>query len=442
MRRVLTVLSLVLAAGPAPAQEARAPGGPTFTLTETAGVERVRFPVEVAVPLSREVLNKPEAVRLFRVEDGKKLPVAVQVLAAAPPGAAAPPHARLVFLADVPAHGTARYEVALEGPKQVPGQPLQVTGDGVGTTVDTGAALFELEKTSGQVLAVVPKRVRGDRLSFVQLGQAKPVHWNPDVWAPPAPWTHTHKWNQGVAFDPARHKPDAPPVGDKERHPFFYQEARGPVAYRLARWGKMPFLPRVDAGVTYTFYAGAPLVLLRSLVEFRDGMKVKAVRNAELVFSRHQFDTAVWIAKDGKLHTAPCYDYADKDRSFKDVAKLPPDVPCLGLANERKGYGVALVPLAMKNVNRLTGKPADQGAHFYIRDYDEHGRGHPNNFHYFVRPLVLRGDYEPTLVDAGARFEEVSAVVVFALGKEPGRKYAELVRWQKALANPLRVSVE
>jgi hypothetical protein len=262
------------------------------------------------------------------------------------------------------------------------------------------------------------------------------------VWAPPTQWTHTNKWNQGVAFDPLKHQPAAPPKGDDKSHPFFYQEAQGPLAYRLTRWGKMPFLPQVDASVTYTFYAGATFIALQSRLEFREGMQLNAVRNAELVFSRHQFDTAVWIANDDKLHAVPCYDYNDKDKSFKDLAKLPPDVPCLGLANERKGYGIAYVPLSMKNVNKLTGQPADQQAHFYIRDYDEHGKGHPNNFHYFVRPLVMRGNYEPTKVSAGSTYEENSAIVVFSLDKDPTKKYAELVQWQKALANPLRVTVE
>ena len=204
----------------------------------------------------------------------------------------------------------------------------------------------------------------------------------------------------------------------------------------------MPFVPQVDVRVTYTFHAGLPLVFVETLMKFRQAVQVRTVRNSELVFSRHQFDTAVWIARDGQLHTAPCYDYHDKDRSFQEVVKLPPDVPCLGFANERKGYGVALVPLSMKNVNKLTGQPADQQAHFYIRDWDEHGKGHPWNFLYLVRPLVMRGDYEPTNVGAGSTYEETTALVVFLLNQEPTKKYDELVKWQKVLANPLRVIVE
>jgi len=231
-------------------------------------------------------------------------------------------------------------------------------------------------------------------------------------------------------------------VGEGKSHAYFLRQWRGPLVYRSTRWGRMPFVPQADVAVTYTFSAGSPVVGVQSLVEIRENLALHTIRDAELVFSRHQFDTAVWIDKDRKLHRAAAYDYNDKDRSLKDIAKLPPDVPCVGLANERKGYGIALVVLSRTAINKRTGHAADEQAHFYIRDYDEHGRGSPANFLYFVRPLVYRSGYLPTTVAAGSLYAEQSAIIVFKLQADPVRRYQELLDWQTAMTNPLEVVVD
>jgi hypothetical protein len=301
-----------------------------------------------------------------------------------------------------------------------------------------------LHKPSGQLLSFTPKTASSDRLVFLQHKERGelPFHWNPDIWPTGRQWGHTSDWNTPTAFDPAKHKLDALPAGADKTHPYFYRQWRGPLAYRMTRWGRMPFAPEVDTSVTYTFYAGSPVVGVQSLMEFREDLALHTVRNAELVFSRHQFDTAVWMTKNGKLNRAAGYDYNDKDKSFQDIAKLPPDVPCLGLVNERKAYGIALVVLGQTNLNKRTGHAADEQAHFYLRDYDEHGKGSPANFLYFARPLVYRAGYLPTTVSAGSLYAEHSAIVVFKLHADPARKYQELLDWQKALSNPLEVVVD
>jgi hypothetical protein len=445
MRRILPLVLLALFGG-------TASGQPTDTvkrtrsikLTETAGVARSQAPVEATVRFEQPALKATAAVRLFRVDRGGKAPVAYQVLGVTSHQAtdsfapAAQTFVRLAFLADVPAHGTATYEVALEGAKSGDGAGLKVAGDGLGKTLDTGPVLFELHKPSGQLLTITPKAA-GGRLVFQQDPKAGPVpvHWNPDVWLTGGEWGHTSDWNQGVTFEPAKHKAEAPPAGTEKSHAFFHREWRGPLLYRLTRWGRMPFAPQVEVSVTYTAHAGSPVLLVQSVMEFGEAAALHTARNAELVFSRGQFDTAVWLTKDGKLHTAPAYDYKEKDRSFKEIARLPPDVPCLGFANEQKGFGVAYVVLGAGGLNKFTGQAADEQAHFYIRDYDEHGKGSPANFLYFVRPVVYRDHYFPTAVGRGSLYTENGAVVVFKLDKEPAKKYEELVRWQKALAHPL-----
>lgn len=424
----------------------------TIKLTERAGIARSQFPVEATVRFEKDALKDAGQIRLLRLDGANKTPVAVQVLGVTSHEArdsfapAAQTFVQLAFLADVPAKGTAVYEVVLDAakPQAAPGKSLQITGEALGKAVDVGPAVWELHKPSGQLLTVTPKLASNDRLVFLQHKERGelPFHWNPDIWATGKPWGHTSDWNSPVGFDPLKHKADAPPAAAEKMHPFYYREWPGPMLYRLTRWGKMPFVPQVDVSVTYTFYAGAPFLSVQSLMEFREDMSVHAVRNAELVFSRHQFDTAVWLDKEGRFQRVPCYDYSDKDKSFQNVAKLPADVACLGFANERKGYGLALIVLSMTNLNKLTGHAGDEQAHFYIRDYDEHGKGSPANFLYFVRPLVYREGYLPTPVSAGSIYAERSAVVVFKLNADPAKKYDELIHWQKLLANPLEVVID
>jgi hypothetical protein len=423
----------------------------TITVTERAGVAWARTPVEVTVRFERDVLKDPNNVRLFH-RDGKGLvPVARQVLEAIPQAAtdsfAPTPQTfvRIAFPVSLRANRTETYVVNLDGPgPPAPGEELKIAGADTGAAIDTGTARFELHKSSGQLLSFTPGAVGGERQVFLQHKERGelPFHWNPDIWPTGRTWGHTSDWNAPTAFDPARHKAESPPPGSDKTHPYFYRQWKGPILHRLTRWGRMPFAPEADVSVTYTFHAGSSVVGVQSLIEFREGLALHTVRNAELVFSRHQFDTAVWLTKDGKLHTAPAYDYNDKDKSFKDIARLPPDVPCLGMVNERKGYGIALVVLSQTNLNKRTGHAADEQAHFYLRDYDEHGRGSPANFLYFARPLVYRAGYLPTTVAAGSVYAERSAMVVFLLKPDPARRYQELLDWQKALTSPLEITVD
>jgi hypothetical protein len=323
--------------------------------------------------------------------------------------------------------------------------PLRVSGAAPGRTVDTGPVRFEFHPKSGQLLAFTPSVPGAERAFFRQFKDRGDlaIHWNPDLWAPPVPWGHSSDWNEGLAANVPRNSLDELPAGTNRAWPFFYREQSGPLLYRITRWGRMPFIPqRTAMSVTYTLHAGSPAILVQSLVECREALQLDAIRNAELVFSRGQFDTAVWIARDGSLGSTPCYDYDETNRYFGVFQRLPPDVPCVALVSMKRGYGIGYVVINQSSVNRYTGYASDEQAQFYFLDTDMHGKGSPANFLYFARVLVYRNGYGPHYVQAGSLFVENSAIVVFALQNEPARRFDELKRWVERLRNPPAIAAD
>ncbi len=452
MRRTFVVV-LSLLACVMPAVGAAAPFGRTssertqrITVTETAGVPRTGYPVEVAIRYESDAVENPadlRLLRLLRVSGEERTSVPFQVLSVDHPNLTnqynPKPHtfARIAFLADVPANGQAVYEIADAGPAAERSERvLSVTGEGVGKTIDTGSVTFELHPTSGQLRAYNPKFAGEDRLIFNQGNQDRAVHWNPDVFAPPAGWGHTRGWATAIPFGSDTNESDAGP------DPYHYREWTGPVLHRLTRWGRMQGSPEVDASVSYTFFAGAPFALVSSGADFRAGKQVQAVRNCEFVFSRKQHTHGVWIDGAGVLHTVPLADPEDEDNTLGLIKKLPADTPCIGLANEEGGYGMALVMMGTINSNRFTGATGAEQSHFYFLDYGAAGRGSPANFTYFCRAVAYRENYTATYVPEGSRFATKYWIVVFPLGASEENRYDALKQWYRVLSNPLIVTAD
>jgi hypothetical protein len=126
---VVTV-SVAIAGSLANAQTPPGPRTRTIHLAERAGIERQQFPVEVTVRLEKG--TKPANVRLFRRDGDRRVPVPFQVLAAGADfrgvaGPMAQTFVRLALLADLPAGGTAAYDLALDGEPPGPWQRLART---------------------------------------------------------------------------------------------------------------------------------------------------------------------------------------------------------------------------------------------------------------------------------------------------------------------------
>ena len=452
-KQILVVLFGLLAAGAA-AQKPSVRGTTQIRLTDPIEAGRRGFPLELTVQCLNDASGKPGEFALVKAEGTGAVSCAYQILdvqtqtmtSSYVPSPRAFVH--LAFLADTTPGGTSTYEVVSGAQSMADPTPaLKVTGTGVGRTVDTGRVVFELHPESGQLVTFTPSMVNRDRPYFIQdrqKGTMLAIHWNPDLWAPPPSWGHTSDWNQGRPFDSTRDAADNPPTSpNRQERPYFYSERQGPLAYRLTRWGRIPYIAgRADASVTYTFFAGAPYMLIQSFVECREAMPLNALRSSEIVFSRGQFDTALWIDRAGQVRTTACYDYKDPEHYFGTFQRLPADTPCLGFANERQGYGLALILLSACNVGKFSGYTADEQSQFYFLDTDMHGKGSPANFVYFCRPLVYRDGYGPNFAGAGTVYAENAALVVFALRKSAhnvAARYGELKEWVTLLKNPPRV---
>ena len=394
----------------------------SIAVTDSVDIDRGSWPIVARVKLP---VGIDDPVFVLRRE-GRHEPVAHQVLAVVEPDVAR--RANVVeandgvvdvcFFADLSAGGMRRFDLDLVAkPMQarLAGPEVQYRGEGFGTTVDAGVAEFAFDSVSGQFMSYVPQQSgRGEKMGFVQ-DRRKPIHWNPDVWMPPAPWGHVSDWDTS--------KPELTPD---------FSESRGPLAYRSVRRGVMPHSNGTVAEVSYTVFAGMPFILETSRMEFVDDAAIRAVRHNELVFSRGIHTHGIWPDDTGKPQIGRLFDPEDPKRIYGLIKRLKPDIPWIGLVHPSGGYGIAIV-------NNWYGSsapegsvgPQDENAVYYLLDYGEHlAENFHFNFSYVCRTLLPPGS-----VVKGSVFAERSAFLTFSVGPDEETHYDYLLRWTKLLGS-------
>lgn len=414
----------------------------TISVEETAGVAREDALVEVTLRVRQKAQVDPRSPQISLIAGERRTPVPVQVLGVEKgdrvTGYQDGPliFVHVAFLADVPANGKARYAVDFDaGAPPKPDKPMVMTTQEEGPLFDSGTVEFRTDPLSGQLNGFRPKLEGVEDVLFFRQGRLQPIHWNPDVYRPPAAWGHTSDWRTPLAYDPEKHDPTAAPPIEGE-HPYFHRQYTGPVLNRTVRWGPMPRVPDMRTGVSYSFIAGKPYLLGSSWMDFNDGMQVSAVRIGELVFSRGQFDHVLWLEGETP-RIAECYDYDEPTKYYDVIRTLPPRTDCTALVNEEKGFGIAYLTLGLTGINRFSGYDNSEQTNYYFLDYSQHSN-HDLNFLYMCRPLVFRRNYAPTYVQRGAQFAAEFAMVVFAL-RDGADRYGELLEIRRKLTNPLVV---
>ena len=318
--------------------------------------------------------------------------------------------ARVAFLADVPAKSSQVYLVYYnnaDAKVKTYKTDLHVQGEAPGLQIDNSVFSVDLHSNSGHLDQITLKSKPDDPF-FHRLETNGAMHWNPDIYVPPRPWSHTADWK--------------PPRSIKT--------LAGPVISKSELWDNLRGMPEVDASVSYEFFPGVPYFISSTCMRINETVNCLALRNAELVFKRELITNAAWY--DSVRDTTIVYDVANMP-DLTDL-KMDADVPWITFFNKEKGIGFAGIQLNYANTG-IESSPRLLNPFFYITAgpwvYWARGLSHTflsSNMQQVVP--VLKGNV----------FYEKWAYMVYELDKN-NNPFAPILKWQKLLTHPLKIQL-
>jgi hypothetical protein len=249
----------------------------------------------------------------------------------------------LCFLADLKPKEDASYVVFYNNPsapKPLYETDLQISGEGLGKTIENSHYKIVLDGTSGMILEIYEKNT-GLKLEH-KLETNGAVHWNPGTYSPPHSWYHCSDW---------------------ENPPF--SEVQGPIFYSIHRAAPLPHLEDIMVSIDYHFYKSSPVILMESTLQVMEDLFVKALRNGEIVFNKEVFDKAAYRTVMGKIQTI---DLAHTRMHPEHVITLRPDTPWIALYNEEKDIAFASLFLELSTSNIYGGGASLQQPYIYIQN--------------------------------------------------------------------------
>ncbi len=404
----------------------------SVVLTETAGIDRKNEPVDVLLafypdeirdlkremrvaafdPVTREVTEVPSQVydiQEYLIEDDlapdehgnptRDVPVWYPTVTA-----------RVSFLADVPARASRIFHFYYgneDAMAKVYKTDLRMQGEAPGLQIENDQLSIVLHPNSGHLDQITLKK-KSDFPLYHRKETNGAIHWNPEIYTPPRPWTHTSDWD--------------PPQNVKS--------LSGPVLATSEVWGNLLEIPEVDASVRYEFFPGKPYFISSTVLRINETVHTIAVRNAEIVIKRELITHAAW------------YDVIRDSVIIYDVTKMPDlmdllmeaDVPWITFYNEQEGVGFAGIQLSYANAG-LESAVRLLNPFFYIT-------GGP--WIYWARALSLSflSSNMQQMIPAmkGNVFSEKWAYLVYETEKG-AKPYAPVLEWKKILANPLRIQL-
>lgn len=430
--QLLTASQKITAPAAAPVFDAAWKNYKSIVLSETAGLERSNEAVEVLLPfypdevndlkreirvvsfdpVTKQVTEVPSQVYdiqqylkeddLAPDKDGKptrQIPVWMPTVTA-----------RVAFLANVPAKRSRVFLIYYNNKNAMVKTyttDLHVQGEAPGLQVENEFLSVVLHPKSGHFDQLSLKSKPGVPL-FHRKETNGAIHWNPEIYTPPTPWTHTSDW------DPPSH----------------VSSLTGPVISFSDVWGNLREIPQVDASVRYEFYPGKPYFISTTNLRINETVQSIALRNAEIVFKRELITEAAW------------YDVIRDSVIVFDVTKMPEltdikmqdDVPWISFYNKETGIGFAGIQLNYSNAG-LENRTRLLNPFFYIT-------GGP--WIYWARALslsFLSSNMQQMIpVMKGNFFSEKWAYLVYETDKG-SQPYAPVLAWQKKLLNPLRIQL-
>jgi hypothetical protein len=399
-------------------------------VSETAGIARTGDPIEVLLPFyPDEALHLTREIRVVSIDpktyEYKEIPSQVYDIKKytveddLDPDENGQPtretplwmptvSARVAFLADVKANTSQVFLVYYNNEDAIAKMyktDLRVQGEAPGLKVDNSIYSISLHPDSGHLDQITLKK-KPDAPLFHRMETNGAIHWNPGIYSPPRPWTHTADWK--------------PPQN--------INHMAGPIISSTEVWGSLREIPEVDASVRYEFYPGLPYIISTTSMRINERIDCIALRNAEIVFKREQMTHAAW------------YDVVRDSIIVYNVSTMPDltdllmeaDVPWITFYNEETGIGFCGIQLSYSNAG-LESKPRLLNPYMYIT-------GGP--WIYWARALSLSflSSNMQQMIPAmeGNFFSEKWAYLTYEI--EKGEKpFAPVLKWQKQLTNPLKV---
>lgn len=430
----------------APAQAALFGGGwrnsKALVLTETAGIDRKGEPVEVLLSFYADeatTLARDLRVASYDPDTRAVTEVPSQVYDIRTDAAAGDPRepneagqvrqvqiwvptvtAWVAFRADVPARASRIYFVyhnnpAAEAPRYAsrlaaagPPPGLAMDGDKLkdkpGYTIENDAVKIVLHKLSG-VLDEVTLKSRPATPLVHHKETNGGIHWIPEAYPPPRPWVHASDWKE-PRFD----------------------AIRGPVVCGARMWDRLPYVPEIDASISYKVFEGQPYILATTSMRVNRAIPVQAMRNGEVVFERSLLTHLAWYdVLSGTVKSVDLREITDLDQHLMEA-----DVPWLTFYNPATGIGFGGVQLEYANAG-VEEPPRVWNPHFYVI---------VGPIIYWARAMnfTFAASASQLIVEApqGSVFWEKWAYLPYetAPGTEP---WAPMAGWHKRLTNPLRV---
>jgi len=318
--------------------------------------------------------------------------------------------ARVAFLADVPAKSSRVFLVYYNNPDamvKLYQTDLRVQGEAPGLQIDNSLISIALHPNSGHLDQITLKS-KPDVPFFHRLETNGAMHWNPDIYVPPRPWTHTADWK--------------PPRNIKT--------VAGSVIAKSEVWDNLREVPEVDASVRYEFYPGVPYFISSTVMRINETVNTLALRNSEIVFKRELITNAAWydVVRDKII------DYDVSNMPDLTDLKMEADVPWIAFYNKEKGIGFAGIQLSYANAG-LESPTRLLNPFFYIT---------AGPWIYWCRGLshtYLSSNMQQVVpVLKGNVFSEKWAYLVYKIDKDAD-PYATILDWQKRLTQPLRIQL-
>ncbi|MFI5192834.1 MAG: hypothetical protein ACHQD7_02220 [Chitinophagales bacterium] len=318
--------------------------------------------------------------------------------------------AQLAFLADVPARTSRVYLIYYNNEAAVAkmySTDLHVQGEAPGLQIDNEMFTASLNPNSGH-LDQITLKTKPDVPLFHHMETNGAIHWNPEIYTPPLPWTHTSDWNP----------------------PDHIKSIIGPVITFSDVYGHLKEIPEVDASVRYEFYPGKPYFISATSLRINETVQCLALRNAEIVFKRELFSHAAWY--DVIRDSVVVYNVADM-ADLMDI-KMEADIPWISFFDEKTGIGFAGIQLSYANAG-LESAPRLLNPYFYIT---------AGPWIYWARALSLSflASNMQQMIPAmkGNFFSEKWAYLVYETDKGD-KPYSPVITWMKKLTHPLRVEL-